>query len=402
MPLAKRREQKHPRLHALLISSAIAIILIVLCYTLLNSVMPIEGENSTVRNFEIICNWLQHNNKNIGNNYLLVNTSYDKKLIPKYDDDGFPVGNEPVTDRSKLAAFLTEAAKADNYQMIVLDIDFSFQTLADDDEKLIQALTKAKRVFVSQPLDENGNTKTLINSQLDSISGVVAYAKTKKETNLTRLPLTIGERKSLPLVMAEEETVSELTRHGFFYTYGGHLCTKTIFVYQFVQPVKNNVSENNIIKIHPYENLGSDVLEGDIPLMIKDKIVMIGDLESDIHETYQGENAGPIILLNAYYSILQGRHIFRWWVVLIQFVLYTICGYFIVLDISVYNKIKILKKAPRWLNFLLSFISYSFVFTLVKIALYLINIDFFIIVPTAFFTLWASAHKHLKKSNTNN
>ncbi|MEM7299340.1 MAG: hypothetical protein AAF391_13870, partial [Bacteroidota bacterium] len=57
--------------------------------------------------------------------YALINTSYDLQLIDRYDDFGFPIGNQSVTDRQKLTQLLqiiNESQNAPKY--IICDIHF--------------------------------------------------------------------------------------------------------------------------------------------------------------------------------------------------------------------------------------------------------------------------------------
>ncbi|MDF1547621.1 MAG: hypothetical protein P1P88_07350, partial [Bacteroidales bacterium] len=39
------------------------------------------------------------------NRFLFVNVSWEKQLIDKMDSEGFPLGNQVITDREKLASF---------------------------------------------------------------------------------------------------------------------------------------------------------------------------------------------------------------------------------------------------------------------------------------------------------
>ncbi|NJO92395.1 MAG: hypothetical protein HC831_28075 [Chloroflexia bacterium] len=43
--------------------------------------------------------------------FLFVNVAWEKQLIDKLDEEGFPLGNQAITDRSKLAEFLSRINK---------------------------------------------------------------------------------------------------------------------------------------------------------------------------------------------------------------------------------------------------------------------------------------------------
>jgi len=47
--------------------------------------------------------------------FLFINVAYEKKLIGKSDDFGFPIGNEAITDRSRLASFFEKASRSNQH-----------------------------------------------------------------------------------------------------------------------------------------------------------------------------------------------------------------------------------------------------------------------------------------------
>ncbi|NJL14423.1 MAG: CHASE2 domain-containing protein [Microscillaceae bacterium] len=89
------------------------------------------------------------------NRFLFVNVAWDKVMVPKPDPDipEHVIGEEPITDRQKLVAFLKILDKNPNYAFIVLDIYFKGST--PHDEELVKLLNKIPRVLVSYHRDEN-------------------------------------------------------------------------------------------------------------------------------------------------------------------------------------------------------------------------------------------------------
>ncbi len=62
----------------------------------------------------------------------LINVSYDLELIDKFDDFGFPVGNQVITDRLKLFEFFKILNDHDAApKQIICDIFFQDETPAD-------------------------------------------------------------------------------------------------------------------------------------------------------------------------------------------------------------------------------------------------------------------------------
>ena len=82
-----------------------------------------------------------------------------------------------------------------------------------------------------------------------------------------------------------------------------------------------------------YEFLGADILAHDsiypISMQLEDKIVVIGDFTTDVHDTYLGPQPGSLICINAYHALQQGDHYFHWGWAFVQFIIYFIIGYFL-------------------------------------------------------------------------
>ncbi len=73
-------------------------------------------------------------NKPPKSDFLFINTCYDNMLIDKLDEDGFPVGNQVITDRDKLTELFAKLNKnPDSYKYILCDIFFENESPSDDD-----------------------------------------------------------------------------------------------------------------------------------------------------------------------------------------------------------------------------------------------------------------------------
>ena len=61
-----------------------------------------------------------------------------------------------------------------------------------------------------------------------------------------------------------------------------------------------------------YYNMGSDLLSNysgqDISTLAKNKLVFIGDMVEDVHDTYSGLKPGTVITYHALRSLLLGEH----------------------------------------------------------------------------------------------
>ena len=141
-------------------------------------------------------------------------------------------------------------------------------------------------------------------------------------------------------------------------------------------------------------NLGSDILDTglDIKKLIKDKIVIIGDFtEDDIHDTYLGKIAGPVINLNALEALFRNELEIPWSLVVFLFMTYTAVSYMIVRMVSFAFVTKIVSKYSKrslFTRYLISFLGISALLTGMAIVIYLISgCDINIIIPSLWFTL---------------
>lgn len=140
-------------------------------------------------------------------------------------------------------------------------------------------------------------------------------------------------------------------------------------------------------------NLGADLLSepsiiGDL---IKNRVVVVGNMQSDIHQTYAGNIPGCIINLNAYLALEKGLNLFNGWICLLWGIIYFILSWLTIKGKNWYNYIPILKKVKSdifW--FILSFIGYSIVVTIAASLLflskgYMSNV----VLPSLYFSLFA-------------
>jgi hypothetical protein len=138
-------------------------------------------------------------------------------------------------------------------------------------------------------------------------------------------------------------------------------------------------------------NLGADILDlgVDIPSLVNDKIVVIGDFtENDIHDTYLGKIAGPIINLNAFEALQNNELEIPWALIFFLVTFYVMISYLMLRSpISTDRLLDKLHMNRTSIKYVLSFIGYSFIFTMVSGSIYLIcGIDINVLIPTIWFT----------------
>jgi len=252
---------------------------------------------------------------------LFVNVAYDPVLVEKLDDDGIPVGEQPITDRKKLARFFEILnKKPDNYKFVICDIFFADPS--PDDSLLSAQITKMKNIIIPFHENDDGSYELPI---FDVENGFADYDVMSDSFLKFRL-LYKDTIKSLPLRMYEMTHNRFLKKFGFLYFMGGKPSFNTMVLDFKVRyyDILEDVSPDP----YPFVHLGEllSLNENIIQETVKGKIIMLGDFkERDLHQTIFGSMPGTIILLNAYLTLVNRDNIIDYF-----FILYLLICYFLI------------------------------------------------------------------------
>ena len=381
---------------------SMSIVVIFLSYIINNWDRPFrDGEKRIVKIIENL-----RNNRGKGTPYddysnkcLLINTSYDKKLIKKYDEYGFEIGREAVTDRALLSEFLRILSEYNNYNLIVVDIDMSNSIIEGQDsafvsenKDLANLISSMSRILVSQPVNNTGGLEPMLDSSLNSKAALASYVRTYAISDMVAIPLMTGGMKTIPFRMAEITSGAVMEKKGIFYTYGDNLCRKKVIPVQYLSygqsdsvKIGESVADRTV-----YYNLGADMMANpdEIQERCEDKIIMIGDFENDLHDMYYGTIPGAVILLNAYFSILNGWHLVHWLWVVALVTMYSLVFYCTLFP-DVLSLKRMEKKVAKVLHFIFKYVlSIGVVVLCFKvIALYWVHTDYYAATAATLFAL---------------
>ena len=370
----------------LIISILISVSVLLLSYLMGNTSSPMAGEKAVLVKLNNWKSFLNLNRDSVPDDVLLINVAFDKALTP-YSEDDMPIGQFTITDRQKLLTFLTKARKANNYKYIMMDVIFEKGIETEYDSILFRTIANMPRIVI--PVHEDA---PLQDSILYAKAANGDYSITHDETDFVRFQFMHGDLPSMPLVMYKASTGLDIKRNGLFYTSNGHLCTNGLTL---KLPIRisgaymntRNASEGNSHKERSYIYMGADVLDIDsiIPVaeQIANKIIIIGDFNTDVHRTYAGKQPGSVICLNAYYALLRGEHLVSYPFTLFLFFVYVVISLLMLngktLDTFVSNPM--LKVAS-------SFFTYTIIFTFIAMVVYATpsGIVYNPVFPTTVFT----------------
>lgn len=339
-----------------------------------------------IEQFKEICGF----SKNVVNDeYVFVNIAYDKQLVHIYDEFGLPKGNIDITDRKKLSLFLNKLCN--NHRYVLMDVLFSDEYRSQNDTSLITAILNTERISISR-----SSTIDLIDDRLNEKAGYTDYSTDILETNFVKYEFIKDGEATMPYMAFQSlEPNKPIYSFGPIYWCNWHFCWNSLILRFPIKLWNSHVYNDGVNQSVFHEkkvlNLGADILDMDVdvPSLVKDKIVVIGDFtENDIHDTYLGKMAGPIINVNALESLRNNELEIPWMLIFFLVFLHTIVTYILLRKpISIDKLLNKLHLNNSLVKYLLSFVGYSFIFAIIGGGIYLLyGIDINVLVPTLWFT----------------
>ena len=299
---------------------------------------------------------------------LCVNVAYDKQLADAYSKAGFKLGHSDVTDRGKLLRFLQIAKQAD-YRYIFLDVRFPEGLKTENDEDLFSLIEGMPRLVLSNHSSYGGYS--IADSSLLSKSALADYRMTAF-TGFTRYQYLQHGQESVALRMYRDMDGGDIRKFGPFYFSGGWPCRNSQFV-RIPKFVMEQEREDYTLR-YPY--LGAHYLDWntdeELARSLKGKIILIGDFDEDLHQTYVGDVPGAMLSFLGWWELHTSRHIVPVWLIITLLILYSLIVFLLLTPHrNWYDYVPLLNriKSPFW-RFILSLVGWGFVLTLLQMALY--------------------------------
>lgn len=320
--------------------------------------------------------------------YLFIDISWEKMLVDKYDEYGFPIGKEAITSRPVLVDLFTRMASFEKQpKFIVCDIFFDVRT--EYDSALESSINRFDNIRCVSLYDTGNDTAyyPVINvptatTSFETSEGVFLKTKLVFDDSIKTLPVQLYEHLNDKKIRADDHfnwSTFKINLNTFVVDHGirnydlfGSGVTRKVYL-----------SELLLLDDESLENLFAD------------RLIFIGDFEdNDLVETIYGELPGPIVLVNIYNSIINKANQING-----IFILYLFLGYFIISYICFSNDsifdILTDKVSSRYKinEDLLSFGGYLLYFFLLSLVSYLV-FDF--ILTILLFSLYMEILERLK------
>jgi hypothetical protein len=268
-------------------------------------------------------------NAHYDHDFVFVNISRDLRLV----SDPAEYGETAITDRSKLAQFfkiLADNGNKHHYALCDIFLEFANE---DDTALLAQTKRSSKLLFPYHLVGDSIQRPCIeVHSALsDFVTSTGGFSKFKLLYN--------DSLKTTPLVLLEEIDKKKYP--------SSYLDFKSVFPRYYIRP--SHIFET---QQYPYYNLGELLMlsqaDSFYQNFLENKFIVIGNYETDVHNSAVDKIPGPLILLNTYLSIRNRGHVSWWWA------LFMIVGLSGVSYILLFKKVKapVMYKHP-WLDLLM-------------------------------------------------
>lgn len=361
-------------------------LLFILSWLYINSFYSISAEDALFRKIAFLKFQLFNQKENPEvKNLEFIDVSHDLALIEDPDINNY--GNIAITNRTKLYNFLKLLREQNVHpKFIVFDIQFYIPFSAENDtlmqntDSLLQAeILKFKNISAPLLLDENGKPQQpLIKTNFPSIASYKTYGNS---INKVKINYSEFNLPSTPLVLYQNIEKSDFHSNKIFSWDKGKFSLN--FIWPEYQITKQQIEERK--KNYP-QNLGEILLVPDVlKKRFDDKIIFVGNYETDIHDSPVGKIPGTVVLANTYLSLVKGvHHVSLLWIFLMILV------YSFLFYLSIFSKIPEVNFKFKFIfsnhlsDFLKSYISYFGIMFFATILSYLVFKIFVNVMITSF------------------
>lgn len=389
----------------LLFSVGVSAILLVVVYAMDNYAFPFLESTQTFTFIESRIQSPKRGAVSIDTSRIFINVGYDAALVETRH------GNEKITDREALVKLLKDLETKTEYKEIFIDIRFEKGLNTPYDSVLVESILTMPNTFAVKHWDYNERQDApLIDERLLDQAGYADYSGSIFNSSFSRYEFLQHNGSSAALRLYNDIDGRTIKRHGWrvfsIYTDKGKLCNNASFI-RIPEDMSPRVLRYRGDQEHTfrYYNLSEDIygLMALDPSMqerffndCKDKIIVIGDFISDQHDTYFNKQPGPYLNYLAYSTLRDGKHIVKWWIALIAFLVYSITLLFIVLQKSPVRWMVSWIKS-RLVSFLASLFGYTVLLSIVSLLLFITTGRVLsIFVPSLLFTLIDDIYRYKK------
>jgi hypothetical protein len=322
--------------------------------------------------------------------FLLLNTSMNNALLPLDNDNTL---NTIITDRKMLAEKLEILDRnSDRIAFIICDIYFEQSSDHPETDSVLQAVIlrlSAKKKFV-MPGYFDRTTGTFQPPVFKGTTALSQYRSAFQGSRFLKYTYITHGKKQMSLEAFEAISGQKMQKSVFagvpYYMSGNRPALNTIIPeFRFGKP--------DLIEGETYYQLG---MFEDF-LLRENQVVIIGDFEgnSDLHSTIAGAVPGPMVLLNAYLSLVHGDHLISVW-----YLLLLLAVFFWVSYQQFYNRVDLPEGKTLWQkmrNYLIEKRIYLVMLALVYVSMLFFHHYIHLLILLSYFALIGYIRKYVVK-----
>ncbi len=369
-------------------------------YQWLNLPFTYENESAIISWTSIIKNVvLGFEAKPPKEDFLLINTSYQKAIIPKLDEFGFELGTEAITDRKSLAEFFKKASVFNHHQFIVCDV--FLENASPDDSLLLASVRSVKNVRFPYHRQNKEFSKPVIPVPVAFSDYDSDFGNFLKYTFLQ-----FDTCKTMALEMYQTIDKGSYKKESWYYKRNNSIALNS-FIIEF--PIRQfDIFRDDTLGYNSMHLQNFLSLPDSLAIeTLKNKIVVLGDfLEDDMHQTIYGTTAGPLIQLDAYLNLKQNRNILSGWLILYLFISYLIFSYALFFNSQIFSFAWTTKlQQSKMGGFLFDYVKFAFCLLLMSVLSFLLfGVHLNVLVISLYFSLVEYGieftKKHLDRRNS--
>ena len=243
---------------------------------------------------------------------IFIDVSKSRYLLPIDEDSTV---NEVITNRKYLADLFTLlAANYDEVRYVFCDVFFNMPT--PDDSLLVQAAAGLKDKFLSIDTD-NGNS---LNKNLLGVRSATATLNFHRFI-FYKIPFFGQYGDTLVSFKMYSDLEKVKVRKNFLFTwfsgkgisFNNQIIDLQLRSWDFNNEVYDKVGLGELVSTWQLNPIIFD-------LSLKNRYILIGDFETDIHRTFLTMQPGTLILFNAFLHLLHNRQILPVWYLIILYI----------------------------------------------------------------------------------
>lgn len=379
----------------ILLSIAISLVILMLCYLFNNIAYPMSLSSEKYSFLE----YFNPKEQDI-DDAVFVNVSYDKMLISDTVEVPDTNRKRAITDRKRLLDFLKKVENT-NYRHIFLDIRFEQNEYSEYDSALTMQLLRMRDVAIAKHWDLiNRCPYPMTDSLMEPLGFFCDFDESKSKSGFYKYRYLQNGEGSIALEMYRHATNRNITKHGPFYFDGCKLCQNALFLTIHTSMECEWQEDNTQNYFHLSELIFDSITWTRFRDDISGKYLIIGDMKEDLHDTYAHAQPGAYLHYLGFKSLMEKKHIVRWYYVLFLLLFYTFIIYIILQGLRKetirWNPLKWIVQRPL-IHFLCSLLGYGFILSLLSSLIYLFGDKAYnITIPSLTFALLSNIVQFIK------